>query len=761
MYVAYSDALFRMRDTDRQTHEEVLRRSSDPHELVASAHALCQPFGGNGLEDLDSPNDLGHLAEDHARLLTQRLEECFDPDAQGLPESLPAPLAQDEDWGEGVNNMWVRNLSYGIMKIGERTIFLYGGITEEKMLVLAANLRLLDQAYTQELYSFFEATYKEEEEKQERNNLMQDKKIMQKTGTDDSTSPPISLLSIFRTKPRDPRLRGPLHLHITSSGGAVFPTMGVMDVMDAMSLPIVTHCVGKCFSAGAVLLMGGDRRVMGPHSFVLFHEPRFGAMGQSSDIEQRARNINLAEDEMIRMVARRTYMVDKWGDINELLQKMDIGNESNKIAELKKIFNITSTGKRLEEQSFQALIASLEYDVSEKAYDEALAQYNTQVTLQMQLLSRIMDLQEQIEDLDDASANTQKMIDQLEAAKKAIIDELNTAHAGDGGRAVLLSRKLQIEAEKSALESIQEGNNKKREQLVQRQQRRAEELKQSTEMEPENQLTAQEFVSMVKGHKQTEITVDPREGGFAELDEKLKAAGLENLLSGASEELAIFIVLAKMDAWSISKAYKKYKDTKIALNSAKLIWQDAQKKNTEWWERLSKIEKTSIVTLAMEKLQMFTSPKTTQFDCVEKLLKWYEAWAHAGYEMTDDISNLRDQLKHDYISSLVSGHKHEWLADVADNSYAIRGKEVNAYKATVQKHLQILFHTDIFLPAAQCKSLGIITEVQDHSEMYPTRVARGADAARVRDTSESQALLIRRKNMLRKFQVKESDFEVD
>ena len=307
-------------------HAAIVRHTNNAEQLLRSAHALASHNDGEAV--------VGALRDEDRFTLGSRIEDMLkDPaDAKAVASMDSANLA-------AAPSLVVSSVGDGLMLVGSRTLFVYGGINEQKMLRLAAVLNAIDNDYTDALWKFMaaqEGAGKEPEVVVEPapKATTPKKETTTRANDDDppSPQPPLTkagdelygaLATIMGMQdgvgatPSDPRAAGPLHIQISSSGGAVFPTMGVLDVIDAMTLPIVTHCMGKAFSAGAVLLMAGDRRLMGPHSFVLFHEARLGAFGPSSDVKQRTRNVELAEDEMIRMLVKRTNMLEKWGDVEE------------------------------------------------------------------------------------------------------------------------------------------------------------------------------------------------------------------------------------------------------------------------------------------------------------------------------------------------------------------------------------------------------------------------------------------------------------
>lgn len=49
----------------------------------------------------------------------------------------------------------------------------------------------------------------------------------------------------------------PIEIYIHSNGGAVSGLLNIYDVINMISAPVKTICIGKCYSAGAVLLAAG------------------------------------------------------------------------------------------------------------------------------------------------------------------------------------------------------------------------------------------------------------------------------------------------------------------------------------------------------------------------------------------------------------------------------------------------------------------------------------------------------------------------
>jgi ATP-dependent Clp protease protease subunit len=85
----------------------------------------------------------------------------------------------------------------------------------------------------------------------------------------------------------------PIQLFINSPGGSVYAGLGIYDVMQHISCPVHTYCVGMAASMGSLLLQAGEAgfRYALPHSRIMIHQPLGGARGQATDIEIQAREI--------------------------------------------------------------------------------------------------------------------------------------------------------------------------------------------------------------------------------------------------------------------------------------------------------------------------------------------------------------------------------------------------------------------------------------------------------------------------------------
>ncbi len=103
------------------------------------------------------------------------------------------------------------------------------------------------------------------------------------------------MLFLEQSNPEDP-----IHFYINSPGGSVYAGLGIYDIMQHISCPVHTYCVGMAASMGSLLLTAGEpgcRHAL-PHSRIMIHQPLGGARGQCSDIQIQANEIQTLKDQL-------------------------------------------------------------------------------------------------------------------------------------------------------------------------------------------------------------------------------------------------------------------------------------------------------------------------------------------------------------------------------------------------------------------------------------------------------------------------------
>lgn len=82
-------------------------------------------------------------------------------------------------------------------------------------------------------------------------------------------------------------------MFINSLGGEVDSGLALYDVMQAVTCPIRTVCMGTAASMGAVLFAAGDKREILPHGKIMIHDPMiYEALGGSAlHVQTISRNL--------------------------------------------------------------------------------------------------------------------------------------------------------------------------------------------------------------------------------------------------------------------------------------------------------------------------------------------------------------------------------------------------------------------------------------------------------------------------------------
>ena len=102
----------------------------------------------------------------------------------------------------------------------------------------------------------------------------------------------------------------PITLYINSPGGEVQSGLALYDVMQAVSCPIRTVCLGMAASMGALLFIAGDEREILSHSRVMIHDPLIGAGagGSALSVKARADDLMRIRDITAGVIARHSGM---------------------------------------------------------------------------------------------------------------------------------------------------------------------------------------------------------------------------------------------------------------------------------------------------------------------------------------------------------------------------------------------------------------------------------------------------------------------
>mgnify|MGYP004635085021 FL=1 len=97
-------------------------------------------------------------------------------------------------------------------------------------------------------------------------------------------------------------------MYINSLGGEVSAGLALYDVMQAVSCPVHTICVGTAASMGAVLFLSGDHREIFPHAKVMIHDPLIpeGVGGSALRVENISRELMKTREVIGSIIGKHT-----------------------------------------------------------------------------------------------------------------------------------------------------------------------------------------------------------------------------------------------------------------------------------------------------------------------------------------------------------------------------------------------------------------------------------------------------------------------
>lgn len=103
----------------------------------------------------------------------------------------------------------------------------------------------------------------------------------------------------------------PIYLWIYSYGGDLDQTHGLLDIIEASRIPIITVSMGVCMSAGFLLFLSGHRRYAFKHANMMVHEGSAAFSGTAEQIEQAQQNYKKQITSMKEYILSRTEMDEK------------------------------------------------------------------------------------------------------------------------------------------------------------------------------------------------------------------------------------------------------------------------------------------------------------------------------------------------------------------------------------------------------------------------------------------------------------------
>lgn len=100
-----------------------------------------------------------------------------------------------------------------------------------------------------------------------------------------------------------------LPIVISSYGGSIYAFLEMADIIKSVKIPVATICLGKCMSAGALLLsMGWDGyRYAAPNATILIHDAATMMHGKLKDLQNEQAELERLNNLIFTMLAKQSH----------------------------------------------------------------------------------------------------------------------------------------------------------------------------------------------------------------------------------------------------------------------------------------------------------------------------------------------------------------------------------------------------------------------------------------------------------------------
>ena len=111
-----------------------------------------------------------------------------------------------------------------------------------------------------------------------------------------------------------------IQFYINSPGGSVTDGLSIYDVMQYITAPVATFCLGQAASMGSLLMAAGTpgKRYCLPNSRIMVHQPMGGFKGQATDIAIQAAEMERLKARLYEIYAKHSNL-----DIAQITELLD------------------------------------------------------------------------------------------------------------------------------------------------------------------------------------------------------------------------------------------------------------------------------------------------------------------------------------------------------------------------------------------------------------------------------------------------------
>ena len=118
--------------------------------------------------------------------------------------------------------------------------------------------------------------------------------------------------TVLKNRPEE-NAKDPISVVIDSFGGDVYSTLGIIDFMENLEVPMNTIARGRCMSAAAIILAcGTGERMASKRTSLMLHNSSGGASGTARELRINIEQHDKLDSELYSILADKTNETVRW-----------------------------------------------------------------------------------------------------------------------------------------------------------------------------------------------------------------------------------------------------------------------------------------------------------------------------------------------------------------------------------------------------------------------------------------------------------------
>ena len=118
--------------------------------------------------------------------------------------------------------------------------------------------------------------------------------------------------TVLKNRPEE-NAKDPISVIIDSFGGDVYSTLGIIDFMENLEVPVNTIARGRCMSAAAIILAcGTGDRMASKRTSLMLHNSSGGASGTARELRINIEHHDKLDSELYSILAEKTNETERW-----------------------------------------------------------------------------------------------------------------------------------------------------------------------------------------------------------------------------------------------------------------------------------------------------------------------------------------------------------------------------------------------------------------------------------------------------------------